>query len=206
MDEDHRARGRIRTEPTPALSRGRPAGLIAIVALTPDGRVPVVRQYRPALERFTWELPAGLVDHGEAAAEALPARTNGGNRLSRQSRPCARHLFALHCVVRTGCIPFCRDRPATERGQTEAGIELKLVSPGKLAQDRYFRGSLRCSFILAPLCSPGCGHPDLTLGALPQGSVRFYSRRTVTFDPDHQPLPESHNLASTSPLERSKKG
>ena len=43
---------------------------IAIVALTPDGRIPVVRQYRPALERHTWELPAGLVDAGED-----PART-----------------------------------------------------------------------------------------------------------------------------------
>ena len=41
---------------------------IAIVALTPDGRIPIVRQYRPALERFTWELPAGLVDEGEDAA------------------------------------------------------------------------------------------------------------------------------------------
>ena len=38
----------------------------AIVARTPDGQIPIVRQYRPALERFTWELPAGLVDKGEA--------------------------------------------------------------------------------------------------------------------------------------------
>ena len=44
---------------------------IAIVALTPDGRIPIVRQYRPALEQFTWELPAGLVDVGEAAALSL---------------------------------------------------------------------------------------------------------------------------------------
>jgi ADP-ribose pyrophosphatase len=34
---------------------------IAILAVTPDGLIPVVRQYRPALERFTLELPAGLV-------------------------------------------------------------------------------------------------------------------------------------------------
>ena len=38
------------------------ADYIAIVALTPEGKIPIVRQYRPALERFTWELPAGLVD------------------------------------------------------------------------------------------------------------------------------------------------
>jgi len=42
---------------------------LAIVALTPDGRFPLVRQYRPALESFTWELPAGLAELGEAHAE-----------------------------------------------------------------------------------------------------------------------------------------
>jgi 8-oxo-dGTP pyrophosphatase MutT (NUDIX family) len=41
---------------------------LAIVALTPDGRIPLVRQYRPALECFTWELPAGLVEAGEDPA------------------------------------------------------------------------------------------------------------------------------------------
>ncbi|WP_022720786.1 NUDIX hydrolase [Rhodopseudomonas sp. B29] len=43
---------------------------IAIVALTPDGRLPLVRQYRPAMEDWTLELPAGLVDAGEDAATA----------------------------------------------------------------------------------------------------------------------------------------
>ncbi|HYI26915.1 MAG TPA: NUDIX hydrolase [Bradyrhizobium sp.] len=42
---------------------------LAIVALTPDGRIPIVRQYRPALEAFTWELPAGLAEPGEDPAE-----------------------------------------------------------------------------------------------------------------------------------------
>jgi len=42
---------------------------LAIVAQTPDGRLPIVRQYRPALEAFTWELPAGLLERGEDAAE-----------------------------------------------------------------------------------------------------------------------------------------
>jgi len=43
---------------------------IAIVACTPDGRIPIVRQYRPAVEDFTWELPAGLVDSGEQPVES----------------------------------------------------------------------------------------------------------------------------------------
>src|SRR5665811_307134 len=43
---------------------------LAIVALTPDGRIPIVRQYRPAVEAFTWELPAGLIEQGEEPAAA----------------------------------------------------------------------------------------------------------------------------------------
>jgi ADP-ribose pyrophosphatase len=42
---------------------------IAIVALTPSGHFPIVHQYRPALEGFTWELPAGLAESGEDTAE-----------------------------------------------------------------------------------------------------------------------------------------
>lgn len=45
------------------------ADYIAIVARTPSGHIPIVRQYRPALERFTWELPAGLLDPGEDPAD-----------------------------------------------------------------------------------------------------------------------------------------
>src|SRR5438045_1001154 len=42
---------------------------LAIVARTPSGHFPIVRQYRPALESFTWELPAGLAEAGEDLAE-----------------------------------------------------------------------------------------------------------------------------------------
>src|SRR6478735_10929650 len=41
------------------------ADYISIVALTPAGKIPIVRQFRPALEAYSWELPAGLVDPGE---------------------------------------------------------------------------------------------------------------------------------------------
>ena len=46
---------------------------LAIVARTPDGRVPIVRQYRPAFEAFTWELPAGLIERGEDPPKRAPA-------------------------------------------------------------------------------------------------------------------------------------
>jgi hypothetical protein len=57
----------------------------AIVARTPDGQLPIVRQYRPALERFTWELPAGLVDRGEAPEVLLPARIASARSLGATS-------------------------------------------------------------------------------------------------------------------------
>lgn len=41
------------------------ADYVAILARTPSGRIPVVRQYRPAIGTYTLELPAGLVDAGE---------------------------------------------------------------------------------------------------------------------------------------------
>lgn len=42
------------------------AAYIGILAVTREGEIPIVRQYRPALERHTWELPAGMVDPGES--------------------------------------------------------------------------------------------------------------------------------------------
>ncbi len=43
-------------------------GAVAVVALDDDGNIPMVYQYRHALGRRLWELPAGLLDiHGEAA-------------------------------------------------------------------------------------------------------------------------------------------
>jgi ADP-ribose pyrophosphatase len=41
-----------------------------MVALTEDDRMLAVRQYRPSVERYTIELPSGLVDPGETVAEA----------------------------------------------------------------------------------------------------------------------------------------
>ena len=41
----------------------------AIVAITEDRQIVAVRQYRPALERYTIELPSGIVDPGESPSE-----------------------------------------------------------------------------------------------------------------------------------------
>lgn len=41
---------------------------VAILAQTRSGLFPIVRQYRPAVEAYTWELPAGLLAQGEDPA------------------------------------------------------------------------------------------------------------------------------------------
>lgn len=43
---------------------------VAVVASTTDGQMILVRQYRPAVEQETLELPSGLVDSGESAEAA----------------------------------------------------------------------------------------------------------------------------------------
>ncbi len=106
---------------------------IAIVALTPDGRIPIVRQYRPALEDFTWELPAGLVDPGEAAADCcrreLMEETGLGTRAVHALgvyAPCTSRLSnRVHSF-------FVETDAAETAADSEPGITTRLVHPAEL--------------------------------------------------------------------------
>jgi ADP-ribose diphosphatase len=104
---------------------------IAIVALTPDGQIPIVRQYRPALECFTLELPAGLVDKDESA-EACCRR-----ELTEETGFAARRVYALGayapCTARLSNRVHSFFVETDEQGQpTEPEIELRLVTPAEL--------------------------------------------------------------------------
>jgi ADP-ribose pyrophosphatase len=44
---------------------------VAVLAVTEDGRVPLVRQYRPAVEAEVLELPSGGVEPGETPEAAM---------------------------------------------------------------------------------------------------------------------------------------
>jgi ADP-ribose pyrophosphatase len=65
------------------------ADYVGIWAMTPDGRSALVRQYRPALERNTWEFPAGMVDGAEEAAATCV------RELKEETGLVARHVHAL---------------------------------------------------------------------------------------------------------------
>jgi 8-oxo-dGTP pyrophosphatase MutT (NUDIX family) len=106
---------------------------LAIVARAPDGRIPIVRQYRPAIEAFTWELPAGLVDPGETPSESCRREL-----MEETGYP----ALAIHPL---GTAAACTGRlsnrihsfyvEAGERAtafEPEPGLTVKLVTPAEL--------------------------------------------------------------------------
>ena len=52
----------------------RPADYVTVLAIDRDGCIPLVRQFRPVLERFTLELPGGLLDDKDEEPQAAAVR------------------------------------------------------------------------------------------------------------------------------------
>ena len=115
---------------------------IAIVAALSDSHIPIVRQYRPTLESFTWELPAGLVEFGRGCGRMLPPRTHGGDWFCRSRRACvaggacAGVLCTLHARLSNRVHSFYVELyveldPIAEGKPAEPVIELKPVSPAQ---------------------------------------------------------------------------
>jgi ADP-ribose pyrophosphatase len=55
---------------TVTLDMVRHPGSVVLIPMQDDGRVVLIRQYRYALDRWIWELPAGSLDAGEDPAAA----------------------------------------------------------------------------------------------------------------------------------------
>lgn len=135
---------------------------IAIVARTPEGRLPIVRQYRPAVERFTWELPAGLVEQGEDPAETCRRELLEETGLAA----CSIHPLGVHapCTARLSNDVhsfFVETAPAENLRSSEPGIDVRLVTPAELA-DLIRAGSFVLQLHLGALLLAGLrGHIDL---------------------------------------------
>ena len=111
---------------------------IAIVAETPGGRKPKEPQNRPAVERKTWELPAGMTEPGED-----PARTCERELLEETGYP-AKAVHALGsfapCTARLSNMVhtfFVETDWRPPGASVEAGLELNLVSPAELGAMIY---------------------------------------------------------------------
>ena len=103
------------------------------VARTPEKKILIVRQFRPAVEQFTWELPAGMVDQGETPVDCCrrelleetgyPARTM--HALGSYAPDTARLSNTVHSF-------FVETGPRSGEPAAEEGIEVKLVTPHEL--------------------------------------------------------------------------
>ena len=105
------------------------APYVGVFAVTADGLIPLVRQFRPSVEEFTWEFPAGTLEDGEtpeaAARRELREETGFG----------AEELVNLGSFIPdSGRLQvdshafFARTARRAEGPVREAGIEVRLVT------------------------------------------------------------------------------
>jgi ADP-ribose pyrophosphatase len=123
---------------------------VVIVAVTPEGRMLLVRQYRAAVANVTLELPAGHLDPGEtpeqAARRELLEETgyeaDTFRLLGALSPSVARFTNRMWCFLASGA------RPAVgAQAQREAGVEL-------VVYDKRIRGLIdEPEFYGAPSCA-----------------------------------------------------
>jgi ADP-ribose pyrophosphatase len=113
---------------------GQPDYLVAL-ALTDDGRVILVRQYRPAIERFCLELPAGLLEEGEDPVDAI------ARELMEETGYATRSIELIGrnatCASRISNTTFSFFIKAGERVPNfveEPGVSVVLVSPSELRE------------------------------------------------------------------------
>ena len=78
-------------------------GAAAVVPVTEDGKILMVRQYRNALERYTLEIPAGALD-----AEDEPGLTCASRELEEETGYRSEHLEWLITLRTT--VAFCNER------------------------------------------------------------------------------------------------
>ena len=111
------------------------ADYVSIVAVTRDGEFPIVRQYRPAIEGFSWELPAGLVDPGEDPIDTCRRELlEETGLLSRavhalgENSPCTGRLNnRVHNF-------FVEAGDCVAQFNPEPGLVVKLVSPAEIVE------------------------------------------------------------------------
>ena len=123
---------------------------VSILALTERSEVLLVRQYRPAAERYTLELPSGHVDPGETPIEAASRELieETGYRPAR-----IEHLGTLlPDTGRMGNRQWCffADGATRERAPGEAGVELVVLEQAALMR-AVMEGELDHALHLAAL-------------------------------------------------------
>ena len=128
-------------------------GAAAVVPVTEDGKILMVRQYRNALERYTLEIPAGALD-----AEDEPGLTCASRELEEETGYRSEHLEWLITLRTT--VAFCNERievyvakdliPSRQHLDEDEFIDLKAYSLDEL-KEKIFSGEIEDAKTVASL-------------------------------------------------------
>lgn len=131
----------------------RHKGAAAVVPVTDDGRILMVRQYRNALERYTLEIPAGALD-----AEDEPGLTCASRELEEETGYRSENLEWLITLRTT--VAFCNEKievyvakdliPSRQHLDEDEFIDLKAYSLDDLKQ-KIFSGEIEDAKTVASL-------------------------------------------------------
>jgi ADP-ribose pyrophosphatase len=108
------------------------ADYVNVFALTPQGLTPIVRQFRPAVETYTWELPAGTRDTGETARAAAIRELSEETGLSMLEMVKLGETYVDTARLSNRFHSFAAIAEPTRHGASERGVETRLVSAAKL--------------------------------------------------------------------------
>ena len=133
---------------------------VTVLCITPDGRIPLVRQYRPAVERMTLELPGGLLDTSEQPHQAALREVYEETGYRATCPP-----ISLGCLVPdTGRLEnkiWCYKMQITGEVESdwhpESGVDRGLVSKRELQtmiSDGHFENALHVA-VLGLACLKG---------------------------------------------------
>lgn len=119
-------------------------GAAAVIPVMPDGKILMVRQYRPALERYTLEIPAGKLDDPNEKGIVCAAR-----ELEEETGYSCSSLEPL-LVLRT-TVAFCNERievfaarnlkPSRQHLDEDEFIELRACTLEEL-KEKIFVGEI----------------------------------------------------------------
>ena len=128
-------------------------GAAAVVPVTEDGKLVMVRQYRNALDRYTLEIPAGALDYAEE-----PGIVCAGRELEEETGYRCDSLEWLINIRTT--VAFCNEKievfvarnliPSHQHLDEDEYIELETYTVEEL-KEKIFRGEIEDSKTIASI-------------------------------------------------------
>jgi len=133
-------------------------GGAAVVPVTKDGKILMVRQWRNAIDRYTLEIPAGALNYAEESGKDCVARELEEETGYRSEN--IEWLVTIHSWP-----PFTNEQveifvardliPSEQKFDEEESIELETYTIEEL-QEKIFRGEIQDSKTVAGLLAYAC--------------------------------------------------